>query len=369
MEISNNNIAQIFNKFKHNSEFYSYSELTSGHINNTYLIKTSKDDNFILQRINKYVFENGKDLILNKVLVSEHIQSKLKNLSKTELSKRVLRFVKTKSNLPYYCDSEGNYWNMTFFIKGSKTFERVENQEIAYEGGKLIGDFLNLTEGIDINKISEIIPNFHEMSFRFEQFYEAQNKSSEKRLNLAQSCISFADSLKEEMHILENLKNSRKIPLRLTHNDSKISNVLFDKNNKGLCVIDTDTVMIGIIHYDFGDAVRTICNTANEDEKDLSKVNFNIEYYNAFTRGFFTEMHNQLTIFDVKYLVLAAKTITFIMGLRMLTDFLNNDIYYKTSYDLHNLDRAKNQFKLADSIQNNFKTLNEITLMNFNKLK
>ena len=128
------------------------------------------------------------------------------------------------------------------------------------------------------------------------------------------------------MHLLERLKNKGKIPLRITHNDTKISNALFDVNNKGMCVIDTDTVMVGIVHYDFGDAIRTICNTAFEDETALEKVNFNLDYYQSFSKGFLGAIYKQLTPLDVEHLPLAAKTITFIMGLRMLTDFLNNDV-------------------------------------------
>ena len=185
---------------------------------------------------------------------------------------------------------------------------------------------------------------------------------------MAKSCIQQARNLEEEMCILQKLKNEGKIPLRITHNDTKISNALFDKNNKGMCVIDTDTVMEGIIHYDFGDAIRTICNTAFEDETDLNKVSFNIEFYEAFTKGFLQTIYKQLTLLDVEHLPLAAKTITFIMGLRMLTDFLNNDKYYKTAYKLHNLDRTKNQFKLVDSISDNFEEMNEIALNEFKKL-
>lgn len=322
----------------------------------------------MLQRINSYVFKEAKQLIINKVKVSEYIQNKLKHLSLEEQNKRVLKFIKTKDNLPYYKDEEGNFWNVSLFIEGSKTFEKVENIEIAYEGGKLYGDFLNLTNGIDTKEIIDIIPNFHEMSFRYEQFYEALKNASSERLDLAKSCIQQARDLEEEMCILQNLKNEGKIPLRITHNDTKISNALFDENNKGMCVIDTDTVMEGIIHYDFGDAIRTICNTAFEDETDLNKVSFNIEFYEAFTKGFLQTIYKQLTLLDVEHLPLAAKTITFIMGLRMLTDFLNNDKYYKTAYKLHNLDRTKNQFKLVDSISDNFEEMNEIALNEFKKL-
>jgi hypothetical protein len=151
------------------------------------------------------------------------------------------------------------------------------------------------------------------------------------------------------MFILQNLKDAGKIPLRVTHNDTKLSNSLFDKENKGICMIDTDTVMSGIIHYDFGDAIRTICNTAAEDEKDLSKVEFNLDYYKAYKKGFLEKTQNSMSTIELKYLTLAAKTMIFIMALRFLTDYLNGDVYYKVNYSEHNLDRAKNQFKLIES--------------------
>jgi len=368
MVINTQNIIAVFNSFKHLSKFNSYSELTSGHINDTFLIKTDGADDFVLQRLNSYVFKNAKQVILNKVKVSVFIQDQL-NSSKINQAQQVLKFIKTLNDLPYYEDEEGDFWNLSIYIKNSKTFEKVESKAIAYEGGKLFGEFLNLTNCLNVNEIVEIIPDFHKMSFRYSQFGEALKNAFKKRLKLASLEIEKVLELKNEMHILENLKSSGKIPIRITHNDTKISNALFSESNQGLCVIDTDTVMPGIIHYDFGDAVRTICNTSNEDETALSKVSFNISFFEAFTKGFLEKTYKQLTLLDVQNLALAAKTITFIMGLRMLTDFLNNDMYYKTVYEFHNLDRAKNQFKLVDSISENFNKMNEITIMEFKKLK
>ena len=365
MVLNAQNIIAVFNNFKHSSKFNSYSELTSGHINDTFLIKTNGVHDFVLQRLNSYVFKNAKQVVLNKVKVSEYIQ---KQINSTD-NQQVLSFIKTVDNLPYYEDEEGAIWNLSIYIKNSKTFLKVESKEIAYEGGKLFGQFLNLTNGLSVNEIVDIIPNFHKMSFRYAQFYEALKNASKKRVELAKLEIEKVIALKNEMHILENLKSNGKIPVRITHNDTKISNALFSETNKGLCVIDTDTVMAGIIHYDFGDAVRTICNTANEDETNLNKVSFNISFFEAFTKGFLKKIYKQLTLLDVENLALAAKTITFIMGLRMLTDFLNNDMYYKTTYEFHNLDRAKNQFKLVDAISENFNKMNEITFMEFKKLK
>lgn len=358
MELTAEIIKGVCDKFQCKGDFITYSELTSGHINDTFLIETTHQK-YVLQRINSYVFPKSKELIENKVKVSNHIKQKLRHFSEEELHKSVLQFVNTLENTPYYKDHKGDYWNMSLFIDGSKTFERVESEEIAFEAGKLVGDFIQLTEGMDVATIVDILPNFHEMSFRYGQFYDAEKNANQERLEKAAIYIQKVKNLKEEMHLLEGLKNEGKIPLRITHNDTKISNILFDENNKGICVIDTDTVMVGIVHYDFGDAIRTTCNDAYEDETDLSKVTFSMPYFKAFSRGFLQKMHTQLSDLDVQHLPLAAKTITFIMGLRMLTDYLNNDVYYKTKYKNHNLDRAVNQFKLVDEITSHFDEMNQ----------
>lgn len=350
-------LQEAFNQFNHNSEFLSYSELASGHINDTYLVKTADGTSYVLQRINNGVFKDVPGLISNKVNVSKHLQKKLAHLPKNEIFRGALSFIESIKGNHYYLDCEGNYWNLMVYIDNSVTFETVSNKEVAYEGGKLIGGFLNLTSDFDARKLTEVIPKFHDMSSRFTQFEDALKVVSKERFGKAKKYIDLVWSLKDEMHIIQHLKESGTIKLRVTHNDTKISNVLFDANNKGLCVIDTDTVMPGVVHYDFGDAIRTICNSAAEDETDLDKVNFNLEYYNAYTKGFLEEVELALTPTELKYLPLGAKTMIFIMALRFLTDFLNGDIYYKTKYPMHNLDRAKNQFKLIESMSEKMNVL------------
>ena len=342
-------IKSIFKEFDHKANYVSHSELNSGHINDTFLVKTDGENNYILQKINHNIFKDVPGLVNNKVLTSNHIKSKYPNLSEEELSKKVLSFVKTKKTDFYYHKENGDFWNVMIFIDNSVTHEIVKDKEIAYEGGKLLGEFLNLTSDFDSNKLIDVIPNFHDMSFRYKQYASSLQSASKSRLNKAAKYTKIVAELKDEMHILQELKEEGKIPVRVTHNDTKISNSLFDKNNKGMCMIDTDTVMPGIIHYDFGDAIRTICNTAAEDEKDLSKVEFNLDYYKAYEKGFLEQSKESLSAIGLKYLPLAAKTMIFIMAIRFLTDFLNNDVYYKTNYSEHNLDRAKNQFKLIES--------------------
>ncbi|MFD2938852.1 phosphotransferase enzyme family protein [Flavobacterium notoginsengisoli] len=359
----------IFEQFDHIEVFKTFEELSSGHINDTYLVTADSRRQFILQRINEGVFKDVPGLIANKVSVSQHLLKKLKQLSEDELKRRVLTFIGTKKGVFYYKDKEGNFWNVMVYIEGSLTFETVNNEEIAYEGGKLFGEFLNLTSDFDARKLIEVIPNFHNMAFRYAQFDNALKEASEQRIEQAKDLIKITQDLKEEMHVLQNLKDTGKIKLRVTHNDTKISNALFDTNKKGLCVIDTDTVMPGIIHYDFGDAIRTICNTAAEDEKNLELVQFNLQFYKAYVKGFLEKTSSSLSPLEIKYLPLGAKTMTFIMALRFLTDFLNNDVYYKTEYPEHNLDRSKNQFKLIESLSEQFKEMEEYNLNFLGSLK
>ena len=344
-------LKDTFKVFMPGDELVSYEELASGHINDTFLVKTEQNGKYILQKINKGVFGDVPGLILNKVKVSQHLHQKLSFLSKEERQRRILTFLSIGNGEFCYVDSNGDFWNASIFIDHSQTFETVSDPKVAYEGGKLFGEFIQLTQDFDPAQLVEVIPRFHDMSFRFEQFEDALKIASDKRKKMAHEYISRANSLKDEMHILQKLKDNGQIRSRVTHNDTKISNALFDMQGNGLCVIDTDTIMPGIIHYDFGDAIRTICNTAAEDETDLDKVNFNKDFYDAYSKGFLEKIGTSITELERKYLALGAKSMMFIMALRFLTDFLNGDIYYKTKYPEHNLDRSKNQFKLIQSFE------------------
>lgn len=348
------NIEFVFAQFGHHGKFKSLKEFYSGHINDTYLIFTEEGGKYVLQRINHEVFKDVPALVMNKVSVSKHLTSKLPELTSAEKKRRVLTFVPTPSGDYYYQDEAGNYWNLTYYIDESSVYDRVTDPKVAKEGGRLFGDFIKSTSDFDASLLVEVLPGFHDMKNRLKQFETAKSKASKERLKQAENCIERVYQLEEEMVILQNLKEDGQIPLRVTHNDTKISNALFDKESRGLCVIDTDTVMPGIVHYDFGDAIRTICNTAEEDEKDLDKVSFNVEFYKAYLEGFLKELHLSLTETEIKYLPLGVKTIIFIMGLRFLTDYLDGDHYYKTTYTEHNLDRTKNQFKLIESFEEQY---------------
>ena len=216
---------------------------------------------------------------------------------------------------------------------------------------------MNDTADFDANLLFDVIPDFHNMKFRFWQFEEAFKSSNQQRLQLAKKWIEEIRRLEKEMLVIQKLKDENKIPIRVTHNDTKVSNCLFTTNDKGLCMIDLDTVMKGIIHYDFGDALRSTCNTAKEDETDLDKIQFQSDYYQAYKTGFLEKYSESITPLEIELLPLSVKTMIFIMGLRFLTDFLNNDLYYKTEYGLHNLDRAANQFTLIQRLETQFHQL------------
>lgn len=346
-----NILKSIINQFEIQSEFESFQELNSGHINDTFLIKTTHKPQYVLQKINKNVFPKAKELIANKICVSNHLQHKLKNLSQKEIQQKVLCFVKSKDSTFFYEDTDGNYWNASVFIENSITYLKAKNAQIAFEAGKITGAFLELTKDIDITKISTILEDFHSVTERYQQFKKALQNASEERINKSINLISFIENNINKMLVIDKAIVQNKLPLRLTHNDTKISNILFSKQNKALCLIDTDTVMPGVLHFDYGDAIRTLCNTADEDEIDINKIEFNFEYFKSYTEGFFSSFKS-VTKQEIDLLPISIKILPFIMGMRFLTDYLNNDLYFKTTHQTHNLERAKNQFVFVDKITN-----------------
>ncbi len=336
-------LKKIFSEFTCSGKFKEAKTLVSGYINETYLIKTLEENtpDYVLQKLNHHVFPNIPELMNNKVKVTEYL-SKKKSPDQANL-----KFFKTKLGLYYHYDDKGNYWNLMEFIPNSKVLEKTENVQQAEEAGKAFGNFIKLLDDFPANEIYEIIPDFHKMSFRYQQFDEALKGAGEERKKKAKVWIEQVLESREEMQQLERLYESGEIPMRVTHNDTKLSNILFDEHDKALCIIDLDTLMPGIVHYDFGDSIRTICSAVSEDEPNLDLVGFNMEYYKAYSKGFLSQLEDKLSAKEIEFLPLAAKTITFIMGLRILTDYLNGDVYYNIKYPEHNLHRASNQLTLV----------------------
>lgn len=351
-------LKKIFNQFKHESLFQEAEPIDSGHINTTYLVYTqdSASPDYILQKINSAVFKNIPDLIQNKVLVTNFLRAK----ADEEEKGNIVQLVPTLSEEYYYVDSNKDYWNLMVFIPDSGVFLMASSPKIAGEAGRLFGQFFYLLNDFEATKLSETILQFHDMEHRLAQFESALKQADEERLTLAKDSIDFVYENSEEILLLQKLKNRAKLPLRATHNDTKLSNALFNIKGEGIAVIDLDTLMPGLVHYDFGDSVRTICSSAEEDETDLSKINFLMENFKAFAGGFLDASKSILSKAEIDHLVLGSKYMVFIMGLRFLTDFLNNDTYYKTQYAEHNLMRAINQFTLFKSLAKNEKEMQNI---------
>ncbi len=354
-------LEEIFNQFKHEGIFNYAESIKSGHINLTYLIRTSETtaSDYILQKINSNVFKNIPELIHNKILITNFLREKAADKEKVN----IVRLIYTISGDYYFIDDNKDYWNLMVFIPNSQVYTKAPNIKIAKEAGALFGQFFYLLNDFDSDKLSETISLFHDINHRLAKFKNSIKQASDERLTLAKDYIEMVNNNIEEMRVLHYLKNKGILPLRATHNDTKLSNALFDKNDNGLTVIDLDTLMPGLVHYDFGDSVRTICSSAEEDEADLEKVYFLPQNFKAFTKGFLNSCKSILSEEEIKHLSLGVKYMVFIMGLRFLTDYLNKDIYFKTNYATHNLVRAKNQFALLKSMQNNYTEIQNIINM------
>jgi serine/threonine protein kinase len=349
---------QIAKLFKIDSEVKFISPIQSGHINDTYLVNSISGMKYVLQKLNGNVFKDIHGLIDNKILVSEH-------LFKSDSIYETIQFIKTSQDQYSILDDHNDHWMLMNFIQDSVVYHVASNKEMVFEAGKLYGDFIYRTSNLDTDKLIETIIDFHSVPFRYRQFEMALAQASHESIGLANAEIDLVLNSRKEMYQLSELKAKNYFPTRVTHNDAKLSNILFDKNGKGLAVIDLDTVMPGIAAFDFGDSIRSICATTREDDSNLESTNINLEFYKSYCIGFAENTKCLLSSEEIQYLPLGAKTITFIMGLRFLTDHLNGNVYYKSDYETHNLVRAKNQFKLVRSIQDHYKSMQNITAQSF----
>lgn len=342
---------RIVDKFILEGEYVSSKPYGNGHINDTYIISYNKKGKlkyYILQRINHYVFKNVDQLMDNFVRVTDYIYKKL-ILDDRNPYRGVLNVIPTKDG-KYYCyDVETDkYYRLLTYIENSTSLEVVDNAEVFERVGKAFGDFQNLLKDFDITNLYETIPNFHNTKVRYQNFINALNTNEFDRAKTCKEEIDFVTSRKELCNTIVDLIEEKKIPLRVTHNDTKANNILIDKDTlETLCVVDLDTIMPGSILYDFADSIRFGCNTANEDEQDLSKVKFSIENFEAYTKGFLGETKDNMNSFEKANIINACKIITLECGMRFLTDYLENDKYFKIHRENHNLDRCRTQFKLV----------------------
>ena len=320
-----------------------------GHINDSYHLVNAEPGapDYLLQRVNHYVFKDVELLMNNMTIVTEHIASIIKKTDPENLSRKSLKIIPTLKGKSFFREPGGNYWRVLNFIQDHVVFERATDPSIAYEGARMFGNFTYMLSGLDANRLGDTIPKFHNIKWRLSNLKESIKEDSEGRVRLVKDEIRYVEKSADLMSIIQELGEKGSIPLRVTHNDTKINNVLFDRNHQGLCVIDLDTVMPGYVHYDMGDGIRTFTNTGEEDDDNLENIRMDLELYRAFATGFLNSTREILNPVETDTLVYAGLLFPFIMGVRFLTDYISGDVYYKIKHKEHNLVRARAQFKLA----------------------
>jgi len=352
----------ILNQFSTAGEIVDIVPLGSGHIHETYRVitRTEVSEDYVLQQINTHVFRDPVAVMDNIGLVTTHIRRKLTASGIEDAGRRVLTPVELKNGGLMLTDLENKIWRCFLYIPRHKTYDRAPGVDQVYEGGKAYGKFLQMLSDLPAGKVRETIHGFHDIDLRITQFKEACENGIRERIVETEPEIDLLRNREEEMRSIALLGKAGEIPLRIVHHDTKINNVLYDESDKGLCVIDLDTVMPGFVHDDFGDSIRTFTNTGDEDDTDLSRVSMNIRFFEAYTRGFLEAASAMLGPAEKENLALSARVMTYMQVLRFLADYLNGDTYYRIHHAGHNLQRARAQIKLLMSMEEQYTEMKRI---------
>ena len=355
---------EVISHFDFVGEIINACPYGSGHINDTYLleykIKHMGIVPIILQRMNTNVFKKPVELMENIMNVTDFLRKKIiQNGGDPE--RETLTVILNKSGKPYYQDSQGEYWRAYHFITCATGYDEVESEEDFYQSALAFGKFQSLLADYPAHTLHETIPDFHNTAARFQVFQKAVKEDICQRAKDVQKEIDFVYKHVEDTHILSDMQKNGELPLRVTHNDTKLNNVLIDdKTHQGICVIDLDTVMPGLAINDFGDSIRFGASTGAEDEKDLSLIECDMHLFVVYTKGFIEGCNGRLSQAEIKALPLGAKVMTLECGIRFLTDYLQGDTYFKTKYATHNLDRCRTQFKLVEDMEKKWDIMNAI---------
>ena len=327
----------------------------SGHINDTFKLNC-KDENgtihqYIMQRMNHEIFKSPEELVDNISGVTSHLKAKIV-ANGGDYMRETLNMIEALDGKFYYKDSIGCYWRMYYFIGGAICFDLVESPESFYQSGFAFGNFQNLLADYPAEKLNETIIAFHDTKKRYETFLEAVKEDKLDRVKHVKAEIEFVIAREKDTVVCTELLKNSELPIRVTHNDTKLNNVMIDdETGKGICVLDLDTVMPGLSMNDFGDSIRFGASTAKEDETDLDKVSMDINLFDAYTKGFLQACGKALTKKEIEMLPFGAKIMTFECGMRFLTDYLLGDVYFKIHRENHNLDRCRTQFKLVADME------------------
>ena len=352
-------LKELINKFDITGEVLSVAPVGDGHINDTFIVRTSEGSpDYILQRKNKNIFPDVPAMMENIHKVTDHIRRGVIEAGGNP-SREVMTVVRALDGKLYHIDRNGDYWTVLLFIDGTISYNRADTPALARKGGEGIGKFqaqlADFTE-----PLAETIKGFHNIRHRFAQWDEALTRDAAGRKKELATEIGWIESRRAEMLGFWALVENGTIPTRVTHNDTKINNILFDNKGEVLCTIDLDTVMNSTSLNDFGDAIRTYANTGEEDDRDLTKVGLSLEMFRAYTEGYLSQRARQLTRAEIDHLAFSARYITFEQVLRFLMDYIDGDIYYKIKYPDHNLVRTHAQYELLQSMEEQYGEMTKI---------
>ena len=336
-----------------------------GHINETYAVYMPGPEGtdvprYVLQRVNIHVFKNPAQVMENIFSVTEYLREVIRKEG-GDLDRETLSYIKTKSGDTYFEDADGQPWRCLHYVPKSICHQTVEEPQQFYQSARSFGHFLKQLGDYPAEDLYETIPRFHDTVKRFRDFSEAVRKDVKNRAGQCREEIDFALAREADCGVLMNQLQEGILPLRVTHNDTKLNNILFDADtDQGLCIIDLDTIMPGLAANDFGDSIRFGASTAEEDEPDLSKVHFDIHLYELYVKGYLEMARDVLTPAEIDSLPWGARLMTLECGMRFLADYLQGDVYFKTAYPDHNLVRARTQFRLVKEMEEQFDSMYEI---------
>ena len=336
----------------------------NGHINDTFLVRSTENGvlrKSILQRMNRTVFHNPTELMQNIAQVTSFLRKKI-TAAGGDPFRETLNLIPTTDDAWFFVDERGEFWRAFLFISDASCYDAVTDPKLFYETGNAFGRFQQMLSDFPSASLFETIPDFHNTPLRYQALLQAAQADPKGRLKNVSDEMAFFLDHADDYGVAERMKASGELPLRVTHNDTKLNNVMIDlETGRGICVVDLDTVMPGLAMNDFGDSIRFGASTALEDEKDLSKVSCDMELYEIYVKGFLESCGDKLSAKEIEMLPMGAKVMTYECGIRFLTDYLEGDHYFKIHRENHNLDRCRTQFKLVEDMENKWEIMQKIT--------